>query len=136
MRISVGTSCKKLVDRRQKTEDSRSSARSRLAPAVYCLLSTAYCLLLFACGKIGDPLPPIPRAPLTVSELNVVQQGSRLNLSFPMNRPPRSERLQRIDIFRLIEPESAPLGLTQETFAERASVIATIPGEKVKAGSS
>jgi hypothetical protein len=102
----------------------------------FCLLSTVYCLLFSACGKIGDPLPPIPRAPLTVSELKVVQQGSQLILSFPINRPPRSAALQRIDIFRLVEPESAPLGLTQEAFAERASVIATIPGEQVQAGSS
>jgi hypothetical protein len=105
-------------------------------PTVFCLLSSVFCLLLSACGKIGDPLPPIPRAPLTVNEFSVVQQGSRLILSFPINRPPRSAALQRIDIFRLIEPESAPSGMTQETFAERASVIATIPGEQVPGGSS
>ncbi len=136
MKTSVGTSCKKTEDSRQKTVDGRLSARREPLPALFCLLSTAFYLLFSGCGKIGDPLPPIPRAPLMVNELKVVQQGSRLILSFPISRPPRSERLQRIDIFRLIEPESAPLGLTQEAFGERASVIATIPGEQVPAGSS
>ncbi len=105
----------------------------------FCLLIFAFCLLLSVlsgCGKIGEPLPPIPRAPLIVNELNVTQQGSRLLLSFPLVRPPRAERLERIDIFRLIEPESAPPGLTEEEFAARATVISTIPGEQVKPGSS
>src|SRR5689334_16903066 len=134
MKTSVGTSCKrqKAKGKYQKAKVWKLSFRSdkRKVPT-FCLLPFAFCLLsslLSACGKIGDPLPPIPRAPLTVNELKVVQQGSRLILSFPIIRPPRSATLQRIDIFRLIEPESAPPGMTQETFAERASVIATIPG--------
>jgi hypothetical protein len=101
--------------------------------------AASLCLLLSlfsGCGKIGDPLPPIPRAPLTVNNLSVVQQGSQLLLSFPLVRPPRSERLERIDIFRLIEPISAPQGLTPEDFAARASVITSIPGEQVKPGTS
>jgi hypothetical protein len=142
MKTSVGTSCK-----RQKAKSKYQKAKGqhfflfifgKQVPP-FCLLIFAFCpliSLLSACGKIGDPLPPIPRAPLTINELSVVQQGSRLILSFPITRPPRSERLQRIDIFRLIEPESAPLGMTQETFAERASVIATIPSEQVPVGSA
>ncbi|MBI1762523.1 MAG: hypothetical protein HYR56_13905 [Acidobacteria bacterium] len=91
---------------------------------------------LSGCGKIGEPLPPIPRAPLVVNELSVTQQGSRLILAFPLVRPPRAEGLQRIDIFRLIEPESAPPGLTEEEFAARATVISSISGEQVAAGST
>lgn len=101
-------------------------------PFVFCLLISG----LSGCGKIGEPLPPIPRAPLIVNELSVTQQGSRLILSFPLVRPPRAERLQRIDIFRLIESESAPPGLTEEEFAARAAVISTIPGDQVKSGST
>jgi hypothetical protein len=111
-------------------EQKRLSACLWLLAAIFCLLA------LTACGKIGDPLPPIPRAPLTVDELNVVQQGSQLLLSFPLVRPPRAERPARIDIFRLIEPENGALGLTQADFAARASVITSIPGEQVESGAT
>lgn len=111
----------------------KSASRARRFCILYFALSTC-CLL--GCGKIGEPLPPIPRVPLIVNELSVTQQGSRLILSFPLVRPPRAERLQRIDIFRLIEEESTPRGLTEEEFAARATVISSIPGEQVKTGST
>lgn len=137
MKTSVGISCSsRIEERRARSEERRAKSVTRYSQrcAIFSLLSS---LLFFtACGKLGDPLPPLPRAPLTVNELSVVQQGSRLILSFPLTRPPRSATLQRVDIFRLIEPASAPPGMTQETFAERASVIASIPGEQVPVGSS
>jgi hypothetical protein len=130
MKTSAGTSSKN-----QKAKGKKQKAKRQY----FCLLPFAFCLLislLSGCGKIGEPLPPIPRAPLIVNELSVTQQGTRLILSFPLVRPPRADRLERIDIYRLIEPESAPRGLTEEEFAARASVISTIPGEQVKVGST
>ena len=96
------------------------------------LLIFAFCLLPFAflfsaCGKIGDPLPPIPRAPLTVSDLTATQQGDRIILSFPLNRTPRSILPRRIDVYRLVESADAPLALTEESFSTRSTIIATIP---------
>src|SRR5262245_14332510 len=120
MKISVGTFCK-----------ARQMAKISLP---FCLLPFAICLLIFnfsGCGKIGDPLPPIPRAPLVVEELRVEQQGAQLNLSFPFTRTPRSVRLQRIDIYRLTETTGDALGLTQESFSARAHVIASIPAEQI-----
>ena len=130
MKTSAGTSSKN-----QKSKGKKKKIKRQY----FCPLPCALCLLislLSGCGKIGDPLPPIPRAPLVVNELSVTQQGSRLILSFPMVRPPRAEPLERIDIYRLIEPESAPRGLTEEEFAARATVISTIAGEQVKVGST
>jgi hypothetical protein len=83
------------------------------------------------CGKIGDPLPPIPRAPLIIDELRVAQEGTQLVLQFPIVRSPRSPRLQRIDVYRLIESANDPLGMTQEQFSTNATIIDSILGEEV-----
>jgi hypothetical protein len=86
----------------------------------------AFCLLILslsACGKMGDPLPPIPRTPLIINELDVTQQGSRLLVSIPLVRAPRTTPPHAVGIYRLIENAAAPAGLTEDTFAARASVI-------------
>jgi hypothetical protein len=88
-----------------------------------------------ACGKIGDPLPPIPRSRLTVDELSVEQQGTRLVLSFPFTRTPRT-RLQRVDVYRLIESTSAPQGMPIEIFSEKAGLIQSIPADQIPLNSS
>ncbi len=95
----------------------------------FCLLPFAFCLLIFnfaGCGKIGDPLPPIPRAPLVIEELQVVQQGTELILSFPLVRNARATRLQRIEVYRLVESASDPEGVTIESFSARANLITSI----------
>ncbi len=95
----------------------------------FCLLPFAFCLLIFSfvgCGKIGDPLPPIPRAPLIIEELSVTQQGTQLVLSFPLVRNSRSPKLQRIDVYRLIESVNDSAGLPPEAFSERAGLITSI----------
>ena len=101
------------------------------------LVSLSPLLLVFfnACGKIGDPLPPIPRAPLKIDELGVEQQGTKLILSFPFTRTART-RLQRVDVYRLIEPTDAPQGLPIETFSEKAHVIYSIPADEIPLNSS
>jgi hypothetical protein len=88
-------------------------------------------LSLTGCGKIGDPLPPIPRAPLIIDDLSVAQEGTHLVLQFPIVRSPRSPRLQRIDVYRLIESTSDPLGVTQDQFSTNATIIDSILGEEV-----
>jgi hypothetical protein len=143
MKTSADISCRsrqQAVGSRQSADSPRrigsapSRASLRFLLTAYCLLPTAY--FLTACGKIGDPLPPIPRAPLVVNELTAAQRGTDVILTFPVTRPPRSRNVRRADIYRLSEPESAPLGLTEEEFSARASVIASIPGEQIPAGSA
>ncbi len=146
MKISVGTYCKgsqrdgETVERRERgTEGRRDEEKKRLTtpPSLRLSVALSLCLsvILAACGKIGDPLPPIPRAPLIIDELNVEQQGTKLTLSFPFTRTPRT-RLQRVDVYRLIEPSDAPQGLPIETFSEKAHVIHSIPAAEIPLKSS
>ena len=111
-----------------------ASLRRRVAPAASVRPRVGLILLaLFAigCGKIGDPLPPIPRAPLVVEELRVEQQGTRLQLSFPFTRTPRIARLQRMDVYRMTEGLGDAMGVTPEAFTTRASLVAAVPAEQL-----
>jgi hypothetical protein len=99
------------------------------------------CLLFFvfflvSCGKVGDPLPPFPRAPLTIEALVATQQGDKILLTFPLSRTPRSILPKRIDIYRLIESASDPPGLPEEAFAARSSVIASVSAAQIPVGTS
>jgi hypothetical protein len=125
MKISVDTFCKK------RRRDKERSVFLRL------LVSLSPCLLVFfaACGKIGAPLPPERRDPLRVENLGVEQRGAHLILSFPFTREART-KLQRIDVYRLIEIPDTPMALPIETFSERASVVYSILADDVPGGSS
>jgi hypothetical protein len=92
-------------------------------------------VFLAACGKIGPPLPPERRAELHIETLSVEQRGARLNLSFPFTREQRA-KLQRIDVYRLVESPDAPAGLPIETFSERASVVYSILADDIPLGGS
>ena len=80
---------------------------------------------------MGEPLPPIPRAPLIIDELKVEQEGAQLVLSFPLTRTRQSQRIQRIDVYRLIESTTDPLGLPVESYSARAAIIASIPADRI-----
>lgn len=92
-----------------------------------CLLIFAFFLLIFtACGKVGDPLPPIPKAPLIVNELAATQQGTSIILSFPVAKETLTDKLKRVDVYRLIEPVTAPQGITAEDYLTRAALITSL----------
>lgn len=110
--------------------DSGASIRPRLL--VLLLILSGF---LTACGKIGDPVAPEVRAPLIVKDLDVEQRGAHLILKFPFKRESRT-KLQRIDVYRMVEPLDAPMGLPIETFSERASVVYSILADDVPLGSS
>src|SRR5262245_11536124 len=93
-------------------------------------LSLFLSVFLAACGKVGPPLPPERLVPLRTQELSVEQRGGKLILSFPFTRTPKT-KLQRIDVYRLIEPLDAPMGLPEETFSERASVVYSIMADDI-----
>jgi hypothetical protein len=127
MKTLAGTFCK--LNRRARDKRQKAKLRNVIT----------FCLLFFlstACGKIGDPVAPEVRAPVVIDELSVAQEGARLTLSFPIARTPRSTRLQRIDIYRLIESVDDPLGITPETFTTRAMIIGTIPQEDIPIAST
>src|SRR5262249_20516789 len=103
--------------------------------SLYVSFSLFLSVFLTACGKIGPPLPPIPREPLHVETLSVEQRGAHLILSFPFTRTSKTQ-LQRIDVYRLVEPLDAPAGLPEEDFSEKASVIYSILADDVPLGGS
>jgi hypothetical protein len=138
MKISVVTSFRKRErEGGKERKRERGTERYFFSPPLFLSFSLSLLLSLFlsGCGKIGDPLPPIPRSRLTVDELNVEQQGTRLILSFPFTRTPRT-RLQRVDVYRLIESDSAPQGMPIEIFSEKAGMIQSIPAEQIPLNSS
>ncbi len=56
-------------------------------------------LAQLACGKRGDPLPPLRRAPLPVTELRVAQRGDRVEVRFTAPRAyTDGDRLGVIDV--------------------------------------
>ncbi len=87
-------------------------------------------ILLAACGKRKPPLPPVERVPQTV-EITGKQTGSVVNLVWQM--PARNAangktlNIRRADIYRLAEPLSSSLSLSEEEFSARSTLIASIP---------
>lgn len=83
-----------------------------------------------ACGKRSAPLPPRSRVAQTV-EIAGFQRGNQVILSWQMparNAPKGSvQHISRADIYRLAEPVGAPVQLSEEEFANRSTIIATMP---------
>ncbi|HYX20842.1 MAG TPA: hypothetical protein VFA98_08360 [Thermoanaerobaculia bacterium] len=68
----------------------------------------ASCLLALACGKKGDPEPPLPRGPNAIKNLTVEQEGDDavLTFAFPdrlQNGAPLTD-LFEIDVLRVVSP--------------------------------
>ncbi len=82
------------------------------------------------CGKRSVPLPPVERVQQRV-EISGNQRGNLVILSWVM--PARNAgygsilNIDHVDIYRLIEPLNAPLSLTEESFASRSTLIASVP---------
>lgn len=90
-----------------------------------------FALLIFnACGKRKPPLPPIERVAQRV-EISGFQRGNKVNLVWTMparNAPDGSVlNISRADIYRLAEPINSTLSLTEEEFASRGNLIASLP---------
>jgi hypothetical protein len=101
-----------------------------LAPkALLALLALSLCFGL-SCGKRGTPQPPRERV-VQRAEIGGFQRGSEVILSWQMparNAPEGSVlNIDHIDVYRLAEPLDAPQTLSEEEFANRAVVIATMP---------
>ena len=82
------------------------------------------------CGKRGVPLPPEERVQQR-AELTGFQRGNQMILSWRMparNAPTGSvQNISRVEVYRLAEPLSAPLTMSEEEFAARSVVIASLP---------
>ncbi|PYS86303.1 MAG: hypothetical protein DMF62_16330 [Acidobacteria bacterium] len=87
-------------------------------------------LMLSACGKRGVPVPPRERVEQH-AEIAAFQRGNQVVLSWKM--PARNAsagsvlHIASADIFRLAEPLNSPLTLTEDEFASRSTIIASMP---------
>ncbi|MBI3932601.1 MAG: hypothetical protein HY317_04240 [Acidobacteria bacterium] len=71
----------------------------RPLPRVPLVALCAFVPLSLACGKRGDPLPPLRRAPQPVSGLRVAQRGDRLEIALAAPRAMSDgERLTLLDV--------------------------------------
>lgn len=90
----------------------------------------ALVVLISACGKRGVPTPPKERV-LQRVEISGYQRGNQIVLSWKM--PARNAstgsvlNISRADIYRLAEPVTSPLQLSEEEFANRSTLIAAMP---------
>ncbi len=71
----------------------------------------ALLVLAAACGKKGDPQPPLPRGPAAISDLAVLQEGEEavLTFSYPdrlMNGDPLRD-VASLEIYRAADPSPA-----------------------------
>ena len=86
--------------------------------------------LTLACGKRTPPQPPVERISQR-AELSGVQQGKRIILRWALPARNASEsdvnNLSRADIYRLVEPLGSPQTVTEEEFASRSTLIASVP---------
>lgn len=95
------------------------------------LTALAFALLLSTnCGKRKPPLPPVERIPQRVA-VTGSQIGDQIVVTWQM--PARNAKdgstlnITRADIYRLAEPLKASLSLTEEEFAAKSTLIATVP---------
>ena len=88
------------------------------------------------CGKRRPPLPPIERVQQRTELLSGVQRGNQVILSWPAPRRNASDgsvqSIRRIDVYRLAEKPRAPLGLTEEEFAARSTLIGSVTYDEIK----
>jgi hypothetical protein len=97
------------------------------------LLST---LLFAACGKRRPPQPPVERVPQRTEELTGAQRGNQITLTWPAPRRNATDSsvqsIRRVDVYRLAEQTNAPLPLTEEEFAARATLIGSVDYEAIR----
>ena len=100
------------------------------------VLVVVVCFAAVGCGKRRPPLPPVERVQQRTELLSGAQQGNEVILSWPApqrNAPDSSvQSIRRIDVYRLAEKPGAPLGLTEEEFAGRATLVGSLTYEQIK----
>ena len=82
-----------------------------------------------SCGKRKPPLPPVAKVTQR-AEISGFQRGNQVILSWRMpekNAPVGNvQHIKRIDVYRLTEKAASPPSLTEEQFASRSVLIASI----------
>ena len=112
---------------------------SQLASRLFLLLAVLFLCLAPTCGKRKPPLPPIERIPQRTELLSGAQRGNQVILSWPAPRRNAGEgsvqSIRRVDIYRVAERPNAPLSMTEEEFAARATVVGSVAYDEIKKAS-
>lgn len=87
-------------------------------------------LITLGCGKRKPPLPPVETVSQRI-EISGIQRGNLISLSWilPDKNASNSSLLniRRADVYRLAESLSAPPVVSEEEFASRSTLIASVP---------
>ncbi len=81
-------------------------------------------------------MPPIERIPQRTEQLTGSQRGNQVILSWP--KPQRNagegsvQSIRRVDVYRVAEKTNAPLPMTEEEFAARATLIGSVTYNEIK----
>ncbi len=96
-------------------------------------------LISAGCGKRRPPLPPVEKVPQRTELLSGAQRGNQVILSWPAparDTPGKSvQSIRRIDIYRVAEKSAAPLPMTEEEFAARATLIGSVTYDQIRKAS-
>ena len=108
----------------------------RLNKALCLCVLVAGLVFIPGCGKRRLPLPPVERVQQRTEFLSGAQQGNEVILSWPApqrNAPDSSvQSIRRIDVYRLAEKPTAPLALTEDEFAARATLVGSVTFEQIQ----
>lgn len=104
--------------------------RPQRIKAVILLTMTAGAFMTgVSCGKRKPPLPPVPKVSQR-AQITGFQRGDKVILSWKMpekNAPSGDvQNIKRVDIYRLAERLTSPLTLSEEEFAARSVLIASV----------
>jgi hypothetical protein len=87
-------------------------------------------LISAGCGKRKPPLPPVERVAQRV-EISGFQQGNKIYLAWTMANRNAADgsllNISRADVYRLTEPADSAANISEEEFASRSTLIATVP---------
>src|SRR5260221_7658533 len=113
---------------RLKHSGIKNNLKQKALKASTVLLTLSFALGL-SCGKRKPPLPPVEKV-LQRVEVSGFQRGGQVLLSWKMparNAAVKSvQNISRADIYRLAEPLNSPLSMSEEEFASRSVIIASL----------
>src|SRR5437016_7013659 len=100
------------------------------------LLALSSLSLARTCGKRTPPLAPLERIPQRTDELTGEQRGNLIVLTWPAPRRNAGESsvqsIRRIDVYRVAEKPNAPLPMTEEEFAARATLVGSVTYDEIR----
>lgn len=105
-------------------------ANKRLDFLIKLAFITLCLLITLNCGKRKPPLPPVEKV-VQRTEVSGIQRGNRILLSWTLPAKNASDKnvlnIDRVDIYRLIEPQKVPLSLSEDEFISDSTLIASVP---------